>query len=181
MTDPLPGVVGANLRRLRLERSISLADLAEASSVSRATLAALESGKGNPTLGTLSALCGSLGVPLAAVLDEADTDAVVVLSARERGWGEEDGIRGILQLPRPAFVELNEFELVAGKSYPGNVRPAGTLEHFLLVEGDVEVTVGDQTVHLQRGDYLRFPADRTHAYRATRGTARAILVMDYSA
>jgi transcriptional regulator with XRE-family HTH domain len=179
MERALSDVVGENLRRLRRERKVSLADLAEASSVSRATLASLEAGKGNPTLGTLNALCASLGVPLGAVLENPEDDAVVVVSAAERGF--EDGIRCILQLPRPGYVELNEFELTAGKTYPGNIRPSGTFEHFILIDGTVEVTIDDQTIDLQRGDYLRFPADRTHAYRAAGDAARALLVMDYSA
>lgn len=177
---PLGAAVGENLRRLRRDRGVSLEALAASSGVSRATLATLEAGRGNPTLGTLNALCSSLGVSLGAVLENTGSDAVVVVPARERGAGA-DGLRAILQLPRPAFIELNEFELAPDRTYEGNLRPGGTLEHMLLVDGDVELDIDGATIALERGDYVRFPADRPHAYRAKGGPARAILLMDYSA
>jgi predicted transcriptional regulator len=46
--------IGAQVRRLREFRALSLADLARLSGVSRATLSILESGRGNPTVETVS-------------------------------------------------------------------------------------------------------------------------------
>src|SRR4051812_41709202 len=56
--------VGQRLRRLREERGLSLSALARAAGLGKATLSGLEHGTRNPTLETLYAVAGALGVPL---------------------------------------------------------------------------------------------------------------------
>ena len=53
---PLSRALGENVRRLRLERGLSVVELAARSGVARATLTQLESGRGNPTIETIAAL-----------------------------------------------------------------------------------------------------------------------------
>ena len=54
MVNDLMPVVAANLRRLRGGQGRSLSELARASGIAKATLSALEAGRGNPTIETLS-------------------------------------------------------------------------------------------------------------------------------
>ena len=63
--------IGARIRRLRTERSISLSALARDARIGKATLSGIEDGsRGNPTVETLYAVAGRLGVPLAALLPD---------------------------------------------------------------------------------------------------------------
>src|SRR5436305_782148 len=66
--DGFVKVIGENVRRIRQERQVSLAELAARSGVAKATLAGLEKGRGNPTLGTLLALARGLQVAFGALL-----------------------------------------------------------------------------------------------------------------
>src|SRR5256885_16646996 len=64
MINDLMPVVAANLRRLRGEQGRSLSELARASGIAKATLSALEAGRGHPPLPTPSSPATAPGVPL---------------------------------------------------------------------------------------------------------------------
>lgn len=55
-------VIGSNIKRLRLKRSLSQQALAEAVGVSHPRISEIERGKGNPTVRTLQAIADELGV-----------------------------------------------------------------------------------------------------------------------
>jgi 2-keto-3-deoxy-L-rhamnonate aldolase RhmA len=57
----------------------------------------------------------------------------------------------------------------------------GVIEHFLGVEGEIEVVAGQDVARLQAGDMLTFSADRPHHYQAIGGSARGISVQQYPA
>lgn len=73
-----PSQFGDRLRRWRSDRGVTLRDVSEASGISIAYLSDLERGKlANPTLDTLTALAGALGVSLNELLGlEVDEPAV---------------------------------------------------------------------------------------------------------
>ena len=58
--------VGARISTLRTERGLSLSALARAAGIGKGSLSELEAGQRNPTLDTLYAVAGPLGVPLTA-------------------------------------------------------------------------------------------------------------------
>jgi len=60
--DTIAGTVGGNIRRLRLDRSLTLAKLAEQAGTSVRTLVEIESGRANASLATLGAIADALGV-----------------------------------------------------------------------------------------------------------------------
>src|SRR5581483_3591392 len=60
--------IGRRITALRRERGWSLNELALRAGVGKATLSGVEAGTRNPTLETLYAIAGQLGLPLAAVL-----------------------------------------------------------------------------------------------------------------
>ena len=57
----LLGHVGANVRRLRQERTLSQAGLAELSGISRRMIVAIEGGEANVSLSTIDRLAAALG------------------------------------------------------------------------------------------------------------------------
>jgi transcriptional regulator with XRE-family HTH domain len=65
-----PEGVGKRIRRLRLERGLSLRDLEELARVSRTTISAYERGKMRMSLEALSAIARALEVPLSLLLGE---------------------------------------------------------------------------------------------------------------
>src|SRR3954452_50143 len=70
-----------NLRRLRIARRWSLADLAAATGTGKATLSAIENARANPTLDTLARLALALEVDVVALLEGPPPDDTKVVRA----------------------------------------------------------------------------------------------------
>jgi transcriptional regulator with XRE-family HTH domain len=66
--SPTPKQMGQRLQRLRKERDMTRAQLAELAGVSRQYVRQLEAGLSDPTVGTLQKLAKALGVPLTDLL-----------------------------------------------------------------------------------------------------------------
>src|SRR3954467_3219435 len=64
----LTPIVGANLKRLRVKRGLSLERLAKASGVSRAMLGQIELGQSTPTINIVWKIARSLAVPFSALI-----------------------------------------------------------------------------------------------------------------
>src|SRR3954447_12546857 len=87
-TPAAQAALAGNLRRLRVAARVSLSELARATGVGKATLSAIENGRGNPTVETLAALADALGVPVVDLLDAPRPAPVTVVRA---GRGERVG------------------------------------------------------------------------------------------
>ncbi|MBK9259840.1 MAG: helix-turn-helix transcriptional regulator [Polyangiaceae bacterium] len=61
--DPYASKIGARLRELRLERNMSLAELADAAELSKGHLSSVEHGLAAITIQTISRLAKGLGLP----------------------------------------------------------------------------------------------------------------------
>ena len=92
--DSFVRAVATNVRTLRLQAGLTLADLATAAGLGKSTLAQLESGKGNPSVETLWAIAAALKVPFARIVDEVQpalrvvraSDVPPMHSAETPGW-----------------------------------------------------------------------------------------------
>ncbi len=173
-------MISSNLRRLRLEKAVSLSELARNSGVSKGTLAKLEAGSSNPTVDTLQALSSSLGVSLNELLTDEDSQ-VRVIKADGQGWveGSALGYRLIDRLLGKGAVEIHEFTFADGMRRESESHAKSTLEHLFVTTGRLLVGPADDPVELRAGDYVRFPAYRPHIYQAIDGDARAILLISY--
>src|SRR5512139_1809103 len=75
----LTPVVGANLRRLRVRRGLSLEKLSRQSGVSRAMLGQIELGQSAPTINVLWKISTALGVPFSALISSRTQAGAQVL------------------------------------------------------------------------------------------------------
>ncbi|MCH1867580.1 helix-turn-helix domain-containing protein [Nocardioides sp. CFH 31398] len=155
------GPTGARIRAARAERGLSLSALAAAAGVGKATLSELEAGRRNPTLDTLYALAGPLGVPLAALVDE---------TVREVG---DDALTSVRLHVLAEPERTTEVYLVRVR--PGAVRrspahAAGATEQLVVLAGTGELEAEGRTVALAPGVHHAWAADSAHAYRCTSDT-----------
>ncbi|MEO3874779.1 XRE family transcriptional regulator [Nonomuraea sp. B12E4] len=179
MVDSPVNVVAENLRRLRAGRRLSIVELSRRSGVARATLTALESGKGNPTLDTLYALAKVLHTPLADLIADFHPPGVTVLRAGEgpRAIGTAADARLLGRLDPHLRTDLYELVIRPGAAQHSDAHQAGVIEYFLLHTGTVRMGPEDQPVALTPGDYVRYRADVPHLYEAAGGDARGTLVI----
>lgn len=181
----LAPVVGANLKRLRQSRGLSLEKLASASGVSRAMLSQIELGKSAPTINVLWKIARSLDVSFSALIKERAASSTFVLrQAESRRLTSHDGkfsSRALFPFDAPRRVELYELRLAPKKVESGEPHPAGTTENLVLTSGTVEIDVGDESHRLEAGDAILFEADVPHTYRNPgREEAVMYLVMTYA-
>jgi len=166
-----PGAaVGARIRALRTERGLSLSALAAAAGIGKGSLSELESGRRNPTLDTLYAVAGPLGVPLAVLLD-FDAGAVAA----------DDGFEAVLLHTERTSAATSEVYLLrvdAGVTRSSPAHQAGVVEQLIVLAGSCRVEYADQVVDLGVGDHASWPADGPHRYTAGESTdMRAVNVI----
>ena len=122
--DDLARLVGERLRAARRERALSLGALAAAAGIGKGSLSEIENGVRNPTLSTLYALAGTLGVPLATLL--ADRTGARISSpgieARLLDVSRDDG----------ATVEVYRLRLEPGACHQSVAHGPGVTEHLLV-------------------------------------------------
>jgi transcriptional regulator with XRE-family HTH domain len=173
--------IGSNLRRLRAERRLSLAELAGRARVAKATLANLEQGRGNPTIETLWALALGLGVAFSDLLEQPDGPEVELVRADE-GVHVVSGaldLRLLERLRRGGLTEVFEFSLDG--HHDGLPHGPGIVECLLVFTGRMRAGPADEPVELGPGDFVRYPADRLHVYGALAARCTGVLLVDYPA
>jgi transcriptional regulator with XRE-family HTH domain len=181
----LTPVVGGNLRRLRLQRGLSLERLAKASGVSRTMLGQVELGQSAPTINVLWKIARALEVPFSALITSRSGGGTVVMpSERAKKLTSHDGhfsSRALFPFDAPRKVEFYELRLAPLASEHADAHPPGTQENLVVSHGTIEMTIGAQRHLLATGDAIMFEADVPHVYRNP-GEADAVmyLVMTYA-
>ncbi|HET9598975.1 MAG TPA: helix-turn-helix domain-containing protein [Anaeromyxobacteraceae bacterium] len=181
----LTPIVGANLRRLRVRRGLSLERLARASGVSRAMLSQIELGQSTPTINVVWKIATALAVPFSALISQKATSTHAVLRQEQaKVLASRDGAfssRALFPFDEPRRVEFYEVRLAARRSERAEAHPPGTTENLVVASGSITVEFGDQREALGPGDAIVFPADVAHAYVNT-GAEPAVmyLVMTYA-
>lgn len=181
MPNEIVKVVGTNLRRLRGEQGLSLSDLARTSGVAKATLSALEGGRGNPTLETLSALGAALQIPMGDLITAADPAPVTVVRSDDGTDipGTANDLRLIARFNPGGPVEIYEAQWPKRSTRNAGGHGPGTREHVFVTRGGLKVGPLGREVGLSAGDYATFAADEPHLYEARAGT-RALLLMQWA-
>lgn len=180
MSNEIVAVLGSTVRRVRAEQGLSLSDLARASGVAKATLSALEGGRGNPTLETLSALAAALEIPMGDLLSSSDPAPVTVVRS-DAGTdvpGAAGDMRLIARFTPGGTVEVYEAQWPKRSSRCAGAHAAGAREHVFVTRGGLKVGPAGREVGLAGGDYATFLADEPHLYEARAGT-RALLFMHW--
>lgn len=159
--DPAAAAVGARVRALRTDRGLTLSALARAAGIGKASLSELEQGRRNPTLATLYAVAGPLGVPLVALL--GDTPGSVVTDPEGPGL-----VARLLHVDRDGTTTTEVFwiELPPGGRRDSSAHATGAVEHVLVVRGSLLVTVDGVTTTLGPGEAHAWRADVPHGYAA---------------
>jgi transcriptional regulator with XRE-family HTH domain len=181
MPNEIVKVVGTNLRRLRTGQSLSLSDLARSSGVAKATLSALEGGRGNPTLETLSALAAALEIPMGDLITAADPPPVTIVRSDEGTDipGTANDLRLIARFTPGGTVEVYEAQWPKRSTRNAGGHGPGTREHVFVTRGGLKVGPLGREVGLSGGGYATFAADEPHLYEARAGT-RALLLMQWA-
>jgi transcriptional regulator with XRE-family HTH domain len=157
--------VGTQLRLLRRARRQTLKDVAARASVSESFLSQLERGRTGASIASLQGIAGALGVEVSDLFARKGQTGPSVLRREDRGyvsWGTFG--RKALLTPKP----FEALEVVAASFEPGGSTGADPYAHgdseemLLVVAGEVELTLGAETMHLRGGDCARYRSSTPH-------------------
>lgn len=180
--------VGAELRRVRESRKLSLRAVASAVGVSASLLSQVETGKTQPSVSTLYALVNYLGISLDGLMGHNRVDSSPLGLSTSSEPTSSDGRRSDSVVQRREDNPIIEMEngvtwerLAVGDSAIADplivtYAPAGSsslegkmmrhaaLEYGVLLEGRLTLRIDFETYELTPGDSFCFDAQRPHLY-----------------
>ncbi len=176
--------IGAGLRRLRRERSLSLIDLSARTNLSIGFLSQIERGKSSPTLRALVSMADALGVGLGDLFPQAgaggdQTATIVRGAARSELQLWRSGIRKQLLTPHTEGSKLSLYivEMEPGASTGDELYTHGGEEAGLVLSGAMSLSVENESWTLREGDSFRFLSSRPHRFsNAAEGETRVLWV-----
>jgi transcriptional regulator with XRE-family HTH domain len=166
------GHLAVRLRDLRTESGMTMDGLSERTGVSRSMISLIERGESSPTAAVLDKLAAGLGVTLASLFAEKDSAGASPLARRadQRVWRDPDSgymRRNLSPAGFPSPIELVEVVLPPGArvAYDTGHRASPVHQQIWIIEGEIALTLGDETHHLATGDCLSMRLDRPTVFR----------------
>ena len=163
--------LGDQVRRLRLERGMTLEEVAAKSGCSLGSLSQLERGKGNPAFFTLVRIAHALDVPIARLLHIERSISPVV----RRGTGRQlnphpfgDDSAATYELLTPDLdraLEVIRYEIPPGLSTEATPFVHRGEEVGIVLQGVQETNINGVTYTLHEGDTISFQSTLPHWFR----------------
>lgn len=169
------------VRGLRSSRGYTLERLAELSGVSRSMISLIEREETSPTAAVLNKLADALGVTLASLFSEESRDVSELPLARlaeQQVWKDPASgyvRRHVSPSGYASPIELAEVTFPPGETvaFEHAVRNVVTHQQVWMLEGEMQITVGETAWHLRAGDCLAMVLGQRIAFHnPTRKPAR---------
>jgi transcriptional regulator with XRE-family HTH domain len=157
--------VGKKIRDLRLRRSLTVQQLADACGLSKGFISQVENERTSPSLATLGDIARALGASAAYLVTEEDPTACVVRAdqrVRLPVNGNTSRVEVLSATPK------RNLDLILAEFPPGVA--VGEKRHYhhgeecmLVLQGQVRVHLGDAVHDLSPGDAIHFDGRMPHA------------------
>lgn len=171
--------IGKRIRRARLDKKISLDAMANETGLSKEMIKKIEGGEQRPSVGTLLQISRTLHIDSSFLLKEQDD----TIEARSKAYTKRTDNYAYTPLtPSAQNKHLKGFKIVVeAKSSHDGVGFQHEGEEFVYVlNGNVEVQVGDHINSLKKGDSLHFNSGVKHDLRNTGETDAELIVVVYA-
>ncbi len=169
--------LGQALRAARRERGLTVEALAAAAGVSSGLISQLERGQGNPAFLTLRRLAEALGLPVAHFVQGPPSSGMLVRADQRKRLHLPDADL-VYELLTPSLQ--GKLEVLITQIPPGWTNVLKPFAHegeecIHLLEGTLEVTVGETRFVLEEGDSLTYEAQVPHWYANDSGATARLL------
>jgi transcriptional regulator with XRE-family HTH domain len=180
--------IAERVRELRAAHGLSLDALAGKSGVSRSMISLIERGESSPTAVVLEKLAAGLGVMLASLFDTPSASAQPSSSPVARRDDQpqwQDPASGYLRrnisppgVPQPMQIVEVHFPPGGRVAFENGARDMRVHQQVWILEGAIDITVGEERYRLREGDCLAMQLDRqTMFHNPTRKPARYAVVI----
>ena len=178
--------IGSKIKKLRLERKITLENLASRTGFTKSYLSKIETKNSSPPLATLVKIASGLGVEMSQFFPYSKTDLTcTVVRKKERKIVAGRGTPYGYSYESIAYKKHNKkMELFVGE-FPPNTAEITLLQHggeeaFYVLEGKLEFIHGDKKYILEEGDCVYFEPEFPHGGRGYTDCNAKILVVIYN-
>lgn len=178
--------IAQQVREIRLARGYTLDILASRCQVSRSAISLIERGEASPTAVVLEKLANGLGVPLTQLFDSpqnTQSPQPMVRRTQQAEWKDpETGyIRRQVSPPNwksPFQIVEIEFPAWSRVTYETSANSKVVLQQIWMIEGQIDIQLGENFYALQKGDCLAMQLDQPIIYsNPSSKAARYILVV----
>jgi transcriptional regulator with XRE-family HTH domain len=178
--------IARRVRELRDAQGYSLDALAALSGVSRSNISLIERGQSSPTAAVLDKLATALGVTLASLFEAADAPAAApspMARVGEQPLWQDPASGYVRRNVSPAFrspLQLVDVLFPAGArvAYETATREVEVHQQIWLIDGTMDITVGQTPWRLETGDCLAMRLDQPIVFaNPTRKTARYLVAL----
>lgn len=175
---------GPRLRALRKRRGLTLAQIAERSSLSRSFISQVESGQAAPSIASIKRICDVLEVSLAELFDDGRETGATEPKSSTQDDRANPAVRIVRKDRRKAFKypgaeSMNyllvpdlqgRLEVILGVMQPGETSEIESWSHDgeefgFILEGTYELTVDGRAYVLEEGDTIYFSSRLPHSAR----------------
>jgi transcriptional regulator with XRE-family HTH domain len=158
--------VGARIRALRRERGLTIEQLAAATGLTKGFISQLERDRTQPSLSSIARICDALGVRLSQLFEHEPAPAVVRRNERpelESAFATASYLLSSRDERRFQAIE----SVVAPGAGAGEELHAlpGEIEFVYVLEGSLELRIGDEALELHEGDALTYELTQPHSWR----------------
>ena len=176
--------IARRVRELRDALGFSLDALAERSGVSRSNISLIERGQSSPTAAVLDKLAAGLGVTVASLFEDSDVaePSPMARVADQPLWTDPASgyVRRNVSPPARSPIQLVDVVFPPGKrvAYDSGTREVEIHQQVWMIDGVMEMTVGDAHWRLDTGDCLAMRLDRPIVYfNPTRKPSRYLVAL----
>jgi len=189
MTEPVPEMrVGEKIKRLREDRAMSLEEMSKKTGLSSSVLSQLENHLISPPLGTLIKIACAFEVPVGYFFrDQPEQDPFCLVREHERQkvsrFASKDGVNYGYSYEALGYGKKDRhMEPFVVTLTPATLGPADLSSHageefIYVLEGEVEVTLGDHTDRLRPHDSIYYDATLPHRVSCAQGRPAKIVAV----
>ncbi len=173
--------LGAHLRAVRLERRLTLSEVAARAGLTKGFLSQLERGESSASIASLLTLCDVLDVSIATVLEQASAVAVspVVRRADRKTLylGGEGVFDELVSLPHDRRFEVFETHIEPHGSPSEDLYSVAAEFGFAFVlRGRLEFKTRDASFVLRRGDTITYSPREPHTFRNPSSSRPTVMI-----
>jgi transcriptional regulator with XRE-family HTH domain len=171
--------IGEGIRRERLRRGLTLAQLAAQVNLTVSALSQIERGASDPSISSLRRIAGAFDVPMFQFMVGAAQREIVVRRDRRTKLNFPDRV---LEYELVSADTSGEFEVLSLTIAPGGSTGATPNTHAseecaLVLSGDVVAEVAGQTYNLAVGDSIKIHRELPHRFLNETSLAADVLII----
>jgi len=183
--------VGEKIKAFREQKGLSLKELADLTGFSTALLSQMENHLVSPSLGTIIKLARAFGVKVGDFLGETEGEPFTIVRKDERKkvsrFASKDGVKYGYSYESLGFEKKDRhMEPFIVTLEPATVKTSKTSVHegeefIFVLEGEMEVILGDHTDILYPGDSIYYDSTIPHRVQCHQDKVTRILAVLYAA